>query len=231
MAILNEFRCVNCGLELADDGRVFVWDSDSDQTIDFLILMSTYERLHGAKISGCVSETYCRGCNKFLKIYSIKEVGDGVEDPCEVVFNGIKNYIEECCRELEKLKDIKKRSNYAIEKEDNFYIVKIPEYEDFYYSNCFSVQMSKEDVIEDALNDFHKEIDEVIEIRQEKYQRYLDSNYLVVDNTDRAFDEHDLLEKVNCPECGKEIFKYINDKVPCPKCGDHLLFVNCICYD
>lgn len=231
MAVVNEFKCADCGVELADDGRVFVWDCDSHQTRDFLILMSTYMQLDSAKISGGVSETYCSGCDKFLKIYSIKKFSDDVENPCETVRRGIENYISEYGCELQKLKDIKKRSDYTIEKENDYYVIKIPEYENFYYSNYLFPQMSKEEVIQDALNDFHKEIDEVIESRQEKYQRYLNSNYLIVDDSDREFDDYDALEKVNCPECGREIFKYVNGEVPCPKCGGHLFCISSICYD
>ncbi len=231
MAIVEIYKCMDCGIELKDDGSVFIWDSDLNQTKDFLILMMTHDWLHGAEISGDVSETCCRICGKFLKIYSIREVQDDVKNPCEVVMEGIKNYIANYGRELEKLKCIKKRAKYIVTKEEGYYVVEFPELEHCKYSYYFFPEMTKEEVIDDALNEFNEEIDEMVEGRDETYQKYLNSNYLIIDNSDRSQDDYDPLEKVNCPECGNEVYKYINHDVPCPRCGKELLCINHICYD
>ena len=231
MAIVEIYKCMDCGIELEDDGRVFIWDGDLNQTKDFSILMMTYHWLQGSEITGDVSETYCRDCGKFLKIYSIREVRDDVMNSCEVVMGGIKNYIEDYGRELEKLKGIKKRAEYIVGKDEGYYVVEFPECENFKYSYCFFPEMTKEEVIEDALKEFNEEIDEMIEESEETYQKYLNSNYLVADNSDRSQDDYDPLEKVNCPECGREVYKYINHDVPCPRCGKELLCINHICYD
>ena len=42
MAYVTEYTCSGCGLELVDDGRVFVWDDEHGWTEDFLLLMMTY---------------------------------------------------------------------------------------------------------------------------------------------------------------------------------------------
>ena len=232
MAIVNEYRCMDCGIELVDDGRAFVWDSESNRTRDFLILMGTHHWLYGAKISGDVDETYCRVCDKFLKVYSITEVAEGIGNPIDIVMEGIRNHIDDEARKLEKLKDIKRRAEYTITRKENYYVVKVPEWEDFFYSNYLFPQMTREEVIEDALNDFHKEIGGLIEVREKEYQKFLNSNILVVEDSKlNPFDERDLSKKVNCPVCGSEVHKYVDSKIPCPKCGGRICCVNITCYD
>ena len=219
MAQVIDYKCHGCGLELVDDGRVFTWNAKSGVTDDFLILMSTYQRLYGAEITGSVSETYCRDCGKYVRVYSIQEVHGEIESPCDVVMKGIERHIAERGQKLSKLKDIRKRSEYTIETEDGHYVVRIPEYESFSYSNYLFPEMSRDEVIEDALKDFHEEIDEAIEFHEKRLQRYLDSHYLVLDETGRSRDEFDIYEKVKCPECGSEINRYVDYKLPCPRCG------------
>ena len=222
MAYVTEYTCSGCGLELVNDGRAFIWDEEHEWTEDFLILMNTCQKLHGAKISGSVSETYCRNCSKYVKVYSITEVLGDIDNPCKVVMEGIGNYIDEYGRNLSRLKEIRKKSLYSIKREDNHYIVRIPGYDHFFYSNYLFPSMTKEEVIEDALNDFHEEIDEVIAAREKRYQRYLDSHYMVIDECGRPEDDFDLCEKVNCPECGLEINKYVDFRIPCPRCGGQI---------
>lgn len=36
MVFVTDYICMDCGLEITDDGWVFVWDSKSNQTEDFL---------------------------------------------------------------------------------------------------------------------------------------------------------------------------------------------------
>ena len=230
MAFVTDYTCSSCGLELTDDGRVFIWDEDSNQVRDFLILMSTCHLLNGAKISGNVNETYCRECGRYLKIYSITQSSQDISNPCEVIEKGIKKHIEEFGSELERLKEIRRKSQYSIEKEDNHYVVRIPEYESFYYSNYLFPHMTREEVIEDALNDFHEEIDELIEVRERAYRRYLDSNYLVVDERDRPDGEFNPKEMVECPVCGSQISRYVGHEIPCPRCGGQLSGFG-VCYD
>ena len=218
MACVTDYECLDCGLMLVEDERVFVWNEESNQTIDFLILMSTCKLLDDSKINGEVSETYCCECDKFLRVYSIKEVFDGINNPCQIVKEGIKNYIDSEANELQNLKEIKKRANYTISKEEDCYVFEIPEYN--FTDRNLIFEKSKEEFIEDALNAFYDEIDMEIDYYEENYQKYLNSNFLVVD--DRLNDKYNPLEKVNCPVCGRDIYKYVNDVVPCPSCGGEL---------
>ena len=222
MAYVTEYTCVGCGLELVDDGRAFVWDDEHDLTEDFLILMNTYHKLYGAKISGRVDETYCRDCGKYVKVYSITHVLDGIDDCCSAVRKGIENHIGEYGRELSRLREIREKSDYSITQEDGRYVVRFPGYESFSYSNYLFPEMTREEVIENALKGFHEQIDELIEYREKRYRRYVDSHYLVIDDTARPEGEFDLSEKVSCPECGLEISKHVDFRVPCPRCGDQI---------
>jgi ssDNA-binding Zn-finger/Zn-ribbon topoisomerase 1 len=144
---------------------------------------------------------------------------------------GIKNNILEAGRKLGELKEIKKRAEYNVIREDGHYVVEFPEFEHSRYSYYLFPKMTRDEAVEDALKEFHEDIDYSIEWREAAYRRYLNSNYLVVDATGRSGEEHDPLEKVECPECGSEVYKYVNGEVPCPRCGNELMGVNCICYD
>lgn len=118
MAIVNYYQCVECDLELADDGRLFYYDTDSGETIEFLILMSTVGLDRGSKIKGNVTETYCKSCDKYMRIYSIRE--SEIENPCETVRKGIDKHISVIQSELERLKGIKRRSKYTIAPEEDY---------------------------------------------------------------------------------------------------------------
>lgn len=227
MAVVTDYTCSKCGLELSDDGRVFIWDGESGETRDFLILMNTYMLLDGAKISGKVYETFCRQCDRYVKVYSIREVHEGIENPVELVTEGIRRRNERCRQKTEKLRAIRERSKYSIERDDDYYIVTFPEYDDFEYSNDYAPEMTKDEVIRHALNDFHEEIDGIIESYE---HRICGSHYLVVDETDVLKDEFDLFEKVKCPECGSKINKHVSGELPCPRCGG-FIFGLPICYD
>ena len=228
MAEVTDLKCTGCGLELTDDGRAFIWDDKTKATKDFLILMSTCHLLYGAKISGRLSETYCSDCDRYVKIYIIKEAVEGIADPCEVVRQGIKRQTDECKAKIERLKDIRERSEYVVEKNEDYYLVSIPEYEGFRYSNYLFPEMTKEEVIRNAINTFHEEIDGEIEYLKKRYRSYVESHYLILDERDLG--ETDIREKVKCPECGSEIRKYVSAGQPCPRCGG-LLFGFPVCYD
>ena len=67
MAIIRGYECMNCHLELVDDERLFFYDESTKQTVDFIVLMTTVGMDKESKIKGCVHETYCADCDKYLK--------------------------------------------------------------------------------------------------------------------------------------------------------------------
>jgi hypothetical protein len=107
MAFVRSYSCPECGFELADDGRLFYYDSDSKEIIEYLLLMSTVDRDKGSKIKGDVSETYCKTCDRYILVYSIREAEGDIEDLCETVMKGIEKHINSCHEELKRMNDIK----------------------------------------------------------------------------------------------------------------------------
>ena len=61
-------------------------------------------------------------------------------------------------------------------------------------------------------------IDFKIEFLNKKLKKYLDTVYVV----ERR--KSNYLKKVNCPNCGSEINRYLDKEMPCPKCGGELIF-------
>ena len=223
MAIVNYYQCVECDLELVDDGRLFYYDNDSGETIDYLLLMSTVDLDRGAKIKGSVSETYCPTCDKYMRIYSIRE--SEIENPCETVRKGIDKHISAIKSELERLEAIRQRSKYTITPEEDYYVVEFPEWGDSYYVDD-EPEMSREDVIKDALSQFHEEIDYRINSIGGKVA---ESIILVLD--ERGKGEDDPSQKVKCPDCGSDVNKYVRNLNECPKCGSLFGCINSACYD
>lgn len=230
MAIVNECICADCGLELVDDGRLFYYDSDLEQTIDYLLLMSTVGWGDTSRIRGKVTETYCSRCDKHIRIYSIREIIGEVENPCRIIEKGIARRISTHLERLNELNEIKKREKYELIQKENHYEVLFPEFESLHFSYSYFPQMTKEEAIEDALKSFHEEIDGELESLTEKYKRAEKALSLVIDERDRPYDDDDALEKISCPECGSKISKNIN-YTECPRCGGNNLMYSTICYD
>lgn len=230
MAQIKEYSCGNCGMEFVDDGRLFYYDSNSDETIDFIWLFSTVGIDEGSKIKGQVNETYCSSCNKFLRVYTIREVEGDLEGICEIVKIGIENYFNKLNDEINHLTEIKNDENFTIEQHENYYLVEFPQLEDYEYTE-YTSRAKRENIIKRAIKDYQKEINNRIRYKKNNYDKHLNSIYLIEDKSGEIDGEYNPLEKVNCPECGKEINKYINWDTPCPKCGAELLIGNIIMAD
>lgn len=223
MAIVNELTCENCGLELVDDGRLFYYDEKSDETVDYLLLMLTVGQDMGSKIKGTVSETYCRTCKRYVKVYSIREIDGDVENLSKTVRKGIENHMVKYLKEIERLAEIKRREMHSIEWDESYLYVHFDEYE-FDYGDYADSGLSKEAIIKDALKRFHNEIDSEIEYKKRQYDKRKNALYLVLDES--AND--DPSKMVSCPGCGNEIDRYIDGT--CPGCGEPLSGFS-ICYD
>lgn len=219
MAQIIEYKCINCSLELVDDGRRFYYDEESKQTFDFLVLMLTVNRDLGAKIKGRTSETYCGNCKKPLKIYIIEECADDISNPCGVVMDGIKNHACEYPGKISELKEIRKNPNYTFKpNEYGAYTLKVPEFNDFQFTNITNPEWSEKKARKYVFDEFYKDIDESIKYYEETYEKYLNSIYLIVDKSSNQEYNHDSLEKVHCPECNKEIYTEVYSGMPCPNC-------------
>ncbi len=214
MAVVAKHECSECGCEFVEEDRFFYWDDKSDETLDYLYLMMTCHLANGSKISGVVGETYCKYCKKHIKIYTITEFCQDIENPCKTVMNGIKNHNVKIAEKIDELKKIKSNSKYEITEEDGSYWIEFSEFE---FDYGWDEPTSKKKAIDDALDAFHEQIDDVIC----EYEKYIDANYLVEINSEPK-ERPDYSEKISCPECGKRIHRFVNPMEPCPRCGGEI---------
>lgn len=135
-----------------------------------------------SKIKGKVSETYCSECKKYLKVYVIEECN--ISDSCNIVREGIKNYIKKYQRKIDELKQIRQNPNYSIEKNEfgSSYVV-IPGYDEFYLYLSDS-DLNNEKTAEYILAKFYRDIGESIKHYEEIYYKYVNSIYLIIDKSD-----------------------------------------------
>lgn len=217
MVSVTEYKCTNCGLKFYDDGRCFYYDEELNQTVDFIITFITANWGSESKIKGKVSETYCSECKKYLKVYVIEECN--ISDSCNIVREGIKNYIKKYQRKIDELKQIRQNPNYSIEKNEfgSSYVV-ILGYDEFYLYLSDS-DLNNEKTAEYILAKFYRDIGESIKHYEEIYYKYVNSIYLIIDKSDA---ESYSLEKVCCPDCGNEINTKF-DELKCPNCESLLM--------
>lgn len=229
MAIVSEYECMDCGLDITDDGRQFYYDDETGQTIDYLILMNTVYLGAESRIRGDMCETYCRDCNRHLLVYTIREIRGEVEDPIRTIRCGVEKRISSLLKELNELNEIKRKSEYQIVEKDNHYEVTFPGFESFFYSSYLLPHMSREEVIKDALDDFHEQIDDKFDHLQEGYDRLSRAMILVIDENGKTIEEG--LQKMECPECGRQIDKHFKFDSQCPRCGSRIVLMNTMCCD
>lgn len=223
MGAISIYECDDCGFKARIDLRSFFYDCELNETVDFAVGVLTRHMGKNAQIKGYVDLTYCWNCEKFVKIYVICEKGN-FGNICEMVEQGIHNYINNKIIELDELKEIKKREKYTVEKkiskltQESYYLVTFPELRGGYEFPGYSGD-TKNEVIEKALDRFHDEIDWEIEYCHRTYKKGIETNYIVLDYTDGSHEEYNPLNKITCPECHVKIDRHINEKAPCPKCN------------
>ena len=100
---------------------------------------------------------------------------------------------------------------------ESYYQVTFPELKEEYTFPGCPVD-TKNEVIKQALEHFHKKIDFEIEYCQETCKENNATNYIVLDYSDDIPVEYNPLEKITYPQCHVKINKYINEKIPRPKC-------------
>ena len=225
MGFIDEYKCVKCHTKFVDDGRLFYYNSNSNETIDYILVFSTAGCARDSKIKGFVNQTYCKDCGKFLRVYTIREVEGEFENICEIVMEGINNHIKKLGDEIQNLKEVLKQENYIIEKKDSFYLVKYPGLKDWLYQYFYT-----DEDVDNVLKYFLEGMEYDIEFRTKEYEKYLNAIYLVEDKS-ISFNKFNSSEKVNCPVCGRKINKFIKSFSRCPKCGWILIKINSIHVD
>ena len=93
MSAIDKFSCCDCGFEIDTyQFELFFYNPQSNQTADYLLLMSSAGKDDGYETKGHVSRSYCRHCDKYVKIYFISDGGGA--DAIKNVRQGISNYLD-----------------------------------------------------------------------------------------------------------------------------------------
>ena len=213
MVLVSKAQCIDCGLELADDGRVFTWNSKTGLTEDFLILMRTHHRLDEAEITGDVHVTYCSKCGKYLRVYEIQKASPDITNPVKTVCEGIKNHIMQCTAKINHLKEIRNNPDYKLKEEDYCMLE---------HTNTLNPEWIQNTPEKILLEEFLSEIDSSIRYLEKSYEKYANSMYLVGEQ---------FPDKVECPGCGDTILKKPVFPLTCPRCGGIMCFSGPMCLD
>ncbi len=224
MSFEDIYSCNNCDFEIAQETELFFYNSDSKETIDYVLIMSTAGMGEGHETKGHVYRSYCKCCDKFVKVYVIYDGGGG--DMAQQVYRGIKNNVGKYEDKIKQLKEIKKREKYSLEKIDGFYLINFYELDSCGFMKPIDSQHGEDAVVENAINEFHKIIDSQIDSVKNFYQKESKLINIVVDDSEGSSGDF-----VNCPECGNKIDKYVNEDTPCPKCGGKLTCTDTIIWD
>ena len=167
--------------------------------------------------------------------------------------NSLKKIKNETMSRVKELNEIKSRKRYKIEKkrgsfpqdaleyltelteeEQNKFLedrldiyVSFVELEGCYYRVCIQNFDSEKEAIEyckrHAFENFFDEIDREISWNRNFLKRKLKYLYRV-EYWDS--EEYSNITTINCPKCGNEVYKFINENYPCPNCEGKLIITN-----
>lgn len=223
MSFEDIYSCEDCDFKISQETELFFYNSDLKQTIDYVLIMSTAGMSEGFKTKGFVNRSYCKCCDRFVKVYVIQDF-DG-ENMVQKVYQGIKNNLEAYADKIKELKDIKNREKFSIEKSDEIFFINFYELDSCGHMELMDSSKTEEEIIENALKMFHKTIDSQINLLEGEYQKESQIIKVVVDSGELTG------EFVRCPECGNEIYKCVSDETPCPNCGGKLICIDTIIWD
>lgn len=245
MSFEDIYSCKNCDFEIRQEDELFFYDSDSKETVSYILLMSTAGMGKGFETKGSIYRSYCKCCDKFVKIYVIREGGSNM---IQQVYQGIKNNFEGYADKIHELKEIKKREKFSLKRKDGFYLVNFHELDSSYeYFDMLDIGDCEEEVVKIALKDFHETIDNQINLFEKLYQEESQMIHIVVDESEEQTKIVPKLIRsilkinvgysgedgdfIKCPQCGNKIRKYVNEDSPCPKCGEKLICTDTIIWD
>ncbi|AWX31840.1 hypothetical protein [Methanosphaera sp. BMS] len=220
-----DFHCSKCGKQWVEDFQYFYLMSDDRiEESGLMFLTSQIERRSVAK--GSVYETYCRDCDKDIKLYLIEEVKteypsidqnkiiEEYKHKPNIIFGDYTDFKDgmkvKCCNCGE---DIILKADYDLEMEFNL--------------NCNSYNMfcgyCQEYTTVYAIKPPLREY--TTKEAYEKIEKLIDENSLVGFAKD-----YEGISEINCPFCDKEI-PIQNSFDKCPKCDGELKCVEMMMYD
>lgn len=215
MGIRCEYYCKKCDKMWVDDLVLFYLMSD-DRLEHSGLVMLTSEIARRSVANGRVHETYCRGCDKDIKLYIIDEV------KTEYLTFDTTKIIEEYKYDSHKIfgsyDEFKEGTKLKCPSCKNEIELNIEgDLEDEFYLNCNIYRSYCNNcgdqyefyAIKPLRRDYTKK--EAFE----KIREIINDEYML------GFDENYLENEINCPFCDKKIPKKNNfDK--CPKCDGEL---------
>ena len=101
MGYMIEYKCGECDFELVYCTRLFYYDADLRETIDYTFCKATVDWDKKSEIKGEMIETYCSHCNKYVKVYTILKVGSYSKEAYELIKEGINNNANKKIEELQ----------------------------------------------------------------------------------------------------------------------------------
>lgn len=75
-----EYKCNSCDFEFSKEDTEFYFDEDLTELKENQPLFSTVREIAMSPISGMVYISYCNGCDKFIKTYSIHKNETSLSD-------------------------------------------------------------------------------------------------------------------------------------------------------
>ena len=225
MGSRSEYHCNNCDKDWVEDKQMFYLMSD-DRIEEQGIIMLSYQIQRRSIAHGWISDSYCKICDKHIKLYLLEEVKTHYPnlDPNRILeeYKHNPNFIFGTYNDFKDGQEVDcPNCNNKIVLEEDFNLG------DEYNLNCNSYHTSCESCGEDynffaikppLRNYTQKEV-------LEKLENLLDEYSILA-----LSEDYESITEIKCPCCGNEIPKQISyDK--CPKCGGELEGGLCILYD
>lgn len=189
MGYMIVYNCSECDFELVYNTRLFYYDADLRETIDYTFCKATVDWEKKSEIKGEIIETYCSHCNKYVKVYTILKVGSYSKEAYELIKEGINNNVNKKIEELQELIENEERKKSLT----SFKI------------KCWIHRMSVDDL----------GLDLKIEFLNKKLERCINTVYVIENqrnnlkkaNCPNCCNEINLYlnKKMPCPKCGGEL--------------------------
>ena len=232
-------ECDDCEFSFTEDVLGFYFNTEHGQIEDHLIGM--IDRYSYSPIRGYVHSEYCKNCNKFISVYSIKALNDEYDMEAAYYLTRLllPRQLDFVNKRLETYKNIAEKIK-ANDLEDLEQVLwQDREYLEDYFSSLkevdYSSGLKRIKSFKELLEDEEFDIDEYVSVYEKEQFRLKNTIYLI--NTgDENYDfslDGEKVPKWHCPECNDafEEFKY-SDYQSCPECGGkHMLLRIAACYD
>ena len=232
-------ECDDCEFSFTEDVLGFYFNTEHGQIEDHLIGM--IDRYSYSPIRGYVHSAYCKNCNKFISVYSIKALNDEYDMEAAYYLTRLllPRQLDFVNKRLETYKNIAEKIK-ANDLEDLEQVLwQDREYLEDYFSSLkevdYSSGLKRIKSFKELLEDEEFDIDEYVSVYEKEQFRLKNTIYLI--NTgDESYDfslDGEKVPKWHCPECNDafEEFKY-SDYQSCPECGGkHMLLRIAACYD